>query len=169
MKIAYFVLCLAVLLFSAYTDIKKSIIRRARAQKPAIRQILNEVFYPVLALSLTVPFVAGFWPFMLRLGLVLLLFLVYDGFFGAGDVKLIMMLIMLGSPMKAAVSVLIGTLSMIVYSFIVNPQEAKTCITTGIIAINTHMINSVKGKGPAVDYALFLTAGFIVATIIYGI
>lgn len=147
---------MAVLLFSTYTDIKKG-------------KVLNKAFYPVLALSLTVPFVVGVWPFLLRLGLVLLVFLAYDGFFGEGDAKLIMMLIMLGSPMKSVVSVLIGTLTMLLYSFVINPNETKANITTGIIAIKENLVNVVKGKGSTIFYAPFLTVGFIVATIIYGI
>lgn len=156
MKIAYFVVCMLVLLIASYTDLKKG-------------RILNETFYPVIALSLSVPFVAGFWPFLMRLGLVILVFFAYDGFFGAGDAKLIMMLIMLGSPMKAAIASLIGVLGALIYSFIANPQETKASLTTGIIAIKTHIIKEIKGKGNTIAFAPFLTAGFVAASIICGI
>lgn len=156
MNIVYLVVCLATLAVATYTDIKQG-------------KIHNVIFYPALALSLTIPFVYGIWDFLIRLGLCLLLFFLYEGFFGGGDAKLIMMLIMLSSPLKASIAVLIGTLGVLVYSFITNRLETKNAIMNGIVAIRTFNPSLVKGKGSKVVFAPFLFAGFIVATIICGL
>lgn len=156
MNIFYFVACLLVLLAATYTDIKSG-------------KIYNESFYPILLISLSVPFVAGVWEFLLRLALVVLLFFVYEGFIGGGDAKLIMMLIMLSGVMKTCVAAAVGTIGVMIYSFIQDPEATKNSIMSGWIALKTFTPSTVKGKGNTVIFAPFLTLGFVVATLIYGI
>ncbi len=156
MQIVFMVYCLAVLCISAYTDIKMS-------------KVYNQVFYPGLALALAVPFVYGVWEFLLRLALVILLFFVYKGFIGGGDAKLIMMLILLSGILKAATAVVVGNLGMLAYSYIANPQETKLGIMNGLTALRSFNPELVKGKGSTIVLAPFLAAGFIAATLIYGI
>lgn len=156
MRIAYFIVCLLVLGVATYTDIRKN-------------KIYNEIFYPVLALSLTVPFVVGFWPFMLRVGMVMLVFFMYEGFIKAGDAKLLMTLIMLGSPLRAALTMVFAIIAELVYSFIMDPEVTKASVQTGLIALVTKTVKDVKGKGPTILFAPFMAVGFILATIICGI
>lgn len=156
MHIVYFIVSVLTLLVAAYTDITKN-------------KIYNETFYPALALTLTVPFFVGFWPFMLRLGLIMLVFFMYKGFIGGGDAKLFMTLIMLGSPLKGTLAMIFAILGVLIYSFIMNPEVTKTSIQTSIISLVTKTVNDIKGKGPTVSMAPFITAGFVLATIICGI
>ena len=156
MHIVLMIYCLAALCISAYTDIKMG-------------KVYNQVFIPALALALVVPFLYGFWEFLLRLALVVLLFFVYKGFIGGGDAKLIMMLIMLAGLPKAAVAVVIGNLLMIAYSYITNPKETRLGIMNGLSALSSFNPDLVKGQGSTLVFAPFLTIGFIGATLIYGI
>lgn len=156
MNVLYFVACLLVLLVATYTDIKSG-------------KIYNESFYPILLISLSVPFVAGIWEFLFRLVMVVLLFFFYEGFVGGGDAKLIMMIILLTGLMKAAVAVAVGTIGVLIYSYIQDPETTKNSIMSGWIAIRTFTPGSVKGRGNTVIFAPFLTFGFVIANLIYGV
>ncbi len=156
MGIVYFVVCILVLSVATYTDLKNG-------------KIPNELFYPVLGLSITVPFAVNFWDFLFRIGLVVFLFFTYEGVFGGGDAKLIMTLLMLAGPMKAMIAVFVGIIGAIIYSYINDPSRTRTSLMNGLVAMQTFKPSMVKGKGLHVVFAPFLAAGFLVATLICGI
>lgn len=156
MNIACFVLCLIVLCIASYTDIKQG-------------KVYNESFYPVLLLTVAQPFFIGFWNFLFRLLVILIIFFVYEGFIGGGDAKLLMMLVMLGSPMKAVIALGVATLGAVGYMFILNPKETKISLMNSFVALRTFKPSMVKGQGATVILAPFLLAGFVIATLILGI
>ena len=156
MNIACFILCILVLGLATYTDIKQG-------------KIYNESFYPVLLLSVAQPFFIGFWNFLLRLLVVVIIFFVYEGYIGGGDAKLLMMIVMLGSPVKALITLAIATLGAVGYAYIKNPAETKVSLMNSWVALRTFNPSAVKGKGSTVILAPFMLAGFVISTLILGI
>lgn len=156
MNVIYFVVCALILAIATYTDLRNG-------------KIPNQLFYPVLGLSVTVPFTVNFWDFLFRLGLVVFIFFAYEGVFGGGDAKLIMMLVILAGPVKTMIAVAAGIVGAIVYSYINNPSATKASLMNGLVAIQTFKPSMVKGKGLQVVFAPFLATGFLLATLICGV
>ena len=159
MNIVFFIVCLLVLGISSYTDIKRS-------------TIPNQVFYPVLALAVTVPFVYGVWNFLLRVAIVILIFFCYEGMVKGGDAKLLMMITMLGSPIKAVVTLGIASIIMLAVTFVIEPEKTKDSLWKGYAAIRSFdpkQVAAIKGKGQTMILAPGLLVGFVIATIIFGI
>lgn len=157
MSIAFFIVSLLVLGVSTWYDLTKE-------------RVPNVFVLPcILAGLVAQPFLIPFPEYLIRLGVVCGIYFLYEGFIGAGDAKLIMMLTILCGPVKGLGSLALGSLGVILASLIRSPAETRPMLVRDWTAFRTMSISSLKGKGPGVLLVPFLLVSFILLTLILGI
>ena len=162
MNIALFIISLAVLCFSAYTDIKDGTVR-------------NEVVLPAIGLGLILQLIRvfigqlTFGDYLIRIILIIATFFFYEGFIGGGDAKLFMMLIILQGPYKALATIGIASLMVVAYTFYKNPKEATESAKAQIMAILTKTVSNIKNQGETIKFSPLMLAGLIIVALVFGV
>lgn len=157
MNIILFLVCLAVLCFCSWTDLISG-------------RIPNKAVLPFLLAGVLIqPFLIPFPDYLLRLGIVTAVYFLYEGFIGAGDAKLVMLLIMLCGPVKGLGSLALASFGVLLVSLFRNPAETRKILVRDWFALRTLNAGSLKSTGPKVPLAPYLTGAFILLTVFLGL
>ena len=133
-------------------------------------RVPNVFVLPCIAAGLIAqPFFIPFTDYLIRLGIVCGIYFLYEGFIGAGDAKLVMMITILCGPVKGLGSLALASLGVLAVSLIRHPAETRRILADNWTAFRAMNISSQKGKGPGVALVPFLLISFILLTLILGI
>ena len=89
-------------------------------------RVPNVFVLPCIAAGLIAqPFFIPFTDYLIRLGIVCGIYFLYEGFIGAGDAKLVMMITILCGPVKGLGSLALASLGVLAVSLIRNPAETR--------------------------------------------
>ena len=88
---------------------------------------------------------------------------------GKGDIKLLMGVSLINSPIAICLSLATACLFFIIYIFIKNPKEANEKIFVGLIEIKSNQkttTNITMNKNKAIPFVPYLLAGYLIIQIL---
>lgn len=159
MTIITFIICLLVLGYCSYLDLKQG-------KMDELGKILLALIGAGLIAQL---FFVGFEDYIIRLLLIVAIFFLYEGFIGGGDAKLLMMLTILRGAMPMLLTVILAEIALILFNYIKDPEVTKKALKSNWMALKAFNIGSLKGEGEKVPLVPYLLGGFLLATLILGI
>ena len=157
MNIAFFIVCMLVLVISTWSDL-------------FTEKIPNAVVLPCILAGLVLqPFFIPFPDYLVRIGLICAVYFLYEGFIGAGDAKLVMMLIILGGPVKGLGALALSSALVLLIAALWQPYETRKMLSRDWQAVKARNLSSLKNEGTRVLLAPFLLVSFPALSLILGI
>lgn len=151
------VLTFIMLAIAAYTDIKYG-------------KIFWWATLPVIAFGLVWQvFNLSAADYLIRLGVIVGIYFLYEGIIGGGDAKLVMALVILHGVLPGLLTLALASLFVVAISYIKDPQKTKETVTDGLRNVYMGQIKQNLGKGPTVLLAPYMLVAFSIIAFVFGL
>ena len=153
MSTVCFIISLLVLGYSAYTDIKEG-------------RIHSRITLPVIGAGLIFQlFFLSPVDYLIRLIFILGTYILYTRFFGAGDAKLFMVLMILNGPKHTLLTLVLASVLIVMYYLVQSPEM--------VLNVAESLLHpkpgEQKAETPKIPLAAFFLVAFVILALIPGL